>query len=270
MRPYKIASTFLLIMVAACGMAREIRIDTQRTFDAVGDMELEPGDVVLLKRGMQFTGMLAPSGNGTEEAPIRIGAYGQGARPAIAAGGRHPAGVFLKNPSFWEVEGLEITNTDGTDGNQGMLYGIYVLAEGVEGTYQHIYIDDCDIHDVNGKVAGKKRGGIHVHIRNLEASIFHDLRITNNRIVNVGGVGIGNYSSCGRVEFSGDEISSQHLWTKVYVAGNYIDSTGRNCIIARSSKDAVYERNTLANSSRYSTGHSIFCYNQRSVWKRGH
>ena len=28
------------------------------------------------------------------------------------------------------------------------------------------YINDCYIHDVNGKVAGKKRGGIHVHVKN--------------------------------------------------------------------------------------------------------
>ena len=44
------------------------------------------------------------------------------------------------------------------------------------------------------------------------------------------------------------------------MADNFLDSTGRNCIIARCSKDAIYERNTLANSSRYDTGHSIFCF----------
>ena len=72
-------------------------------------------------------------------------------------------------------------------------------------------------------------------------------------------MGIGNASSCGRVEFLEHDTVSHHLWTNVYVAGNYVGHTGRNGIIARVSKDAVYEHNILAYSSRYSTGHSIFC-----------
>jgi hypothetical protein len=51
----------------------------------------------------------------------------------------------------------------------------------------------------------------------------------------------------------------------VYVADNFIDHTGRNNVIARVSKDAVYERNVLANSSRYDTGHSIFCFNTDGI-----
>ncbi|WP_231615638.1 right-handed parallel beta-helix repeat-containing protein [Novipirellula artificiosorum] len=209
--------------------------------------------------------MFAPSGSGTQHAAIKIAAYGEGDRPGIDAGGEHPAGLLLQNVAYWEVNGLEITNTDGTDEDQGNLFGIRVLVKGVEGIYHHIYIDDCFIHDVNGLVAGKKRGGIHVHVEDCEATKFHDLRLTNNRIVRVGGVGIGNSSSCGRVEFQADRTISHHLWTKVYVAGNFIDSTGRNNVIARVSKDAVYEHNTLANSSRCDTGHSIFCFNTDGI-----
>ena len=135
----------------------------------------------------------------------------------------------------------------------------------MEGVYRHIYVDDCYIHDVNGLVAGKKRGGIHVHVQDCESTIFHDLRLTNNRIVRVGGVGIGNASSCGRVEFRENDTISHHLWTKVYVAGNFVDKTGRNNVIARVSKNAVYEHNRLANSSRSDTGHSIFCFNTDGI-----
>ena len=84
-------------------------------------------------------------------------------------------------------------------------------------------------------------------------------------IYRVGGVGIGNSSSCGKLEFRKHNVVGHYLWTKVYVADNYVDLTGRNNIIARVSKDAVYERNTLANSSRYSTGHSIFCFNTDGI-----
>ena len=238
----------------------EHKIDDQADFDRLATTRFEPGDRILFKRGKRFKGMFAPTGFGTREAPIRIEAYGKGKRPRIDALGKQPAGLLLQNPAFWEVDGLEITNTDGSDDDQGNLFGIRVRASGTERTYEHVYINDCFIHDVNGKVAGKRRGGIHVHLERLKSSIFHDLRITNNRIVEVGGVGISNSSSCASVEFKGDKVPTKHLWTDVYVGGNYVDQTGRNNVIARHSKDAIYEHNVLANSSRYDTGHSIFCF----------
>jgi len=265
-RIYSLAALFALHAVQCLSCpAAEYRIDSQKKFDALRTNTFRPGDAILFKRGAQFDGMFAPSGKGTKRAPIRIDVYGNGARPVINGHGRNIAGLFLRNPSYWEVSGLEITNTDGTDKDQGQLFGIYVLVKGAEGTYEHIHIHDCRIHDVNGKVAGKQRGGIHVHVKDLESTVIHDLRITNNRIVRVGGVGIGNTSSCGRVEFRENSTVCHNLWTGVYVAGNYIDHTGRNSIIARTSKDAVYEYNTLANSSRYDTGHSIFCFNTDGI-----
>jgi len=257
---YNLAA-FSLLFALQCFpcLAKEYHIDSQEQFDSLSTTVFLPGDTILFKRGVQFNGMFAPSGNGTGQAPIRIDVYGCGERPRINAHGEHIAGLFLQNPSYWEVNGLEITNTDGTDMDQGDLFGIYVLAKGVEGTYKHIYINDCYIHDVNGKVAGKRRGGIHVHAIGLKHTKFDDLRITNNRVVRVGGVGIGNDSS-GELTFPKDRVLPRDLWTRVYVGGNYVDNTGRNNIIARVSKDAVYEHNVLANSSRYSTGHSIYCF----------
>ena len=104
-----------------------------------------------------------------------------------------------------------------------------------------------------------------MHMKGLKKSIYDDLRITKNRIINVGGVGIGNTSSASQVKFDGSKTKTSYLWTNVYVADNYIDHTGRNSIIARCSKDAIYERNVLANSSRYDTGHSIFCFNTDGI-----
>ena len=260
-----IHSLVLVLGLSSAGVAREYRVDSQKKFDAISQIEMIPGDAILLKRGMQFSGMLSPKGNGAEGNPVRIGTYGRGQRPKIHAKGKHQAGLMLKNKSFWEVQGLEITNTNGTDKDQGDLFGIYVLATEKEGTYRHIYIDGCYVHDVNGMVAGKKRGGIHVHINKLKKTIFDDLRITNNRVEHIGGVGIGNDSSCGGVKLLEDGEECNYLWTRIYVAGNRVDTTGRNNIIARVSKDAVYEHNILANSSRRDTGHSIFCFNTDGI-----
>lgn len=257
----------LLPVIFSTGVrAEEYRIDSQGVFDRLKMQTFEAGDAILFKQGVEFVGMFSPGGCGKEGHPITIGTYGSGKRPVIHAKGKHKAGLLLRDPSFWEVEKLEITNTDGSDGDQGDLFGIYVLAENSERAYRHVYINDCYIHDVNGKVAGKRRGGIHVHIKKLKRSWFHDLRITSNRVVRIGGVGIGNDSSCGDVTIlKNGEVRAEHLWTKVYVADNEVDRTGRNCVIARVSKDAIYERNLLANSSRYSTGHSIFNFNTDGI-----
>ena len=263
---FRTACSFLycLTSVLAC-FARDYRVDTQKKFELISTIKLQPGDSVLLKRDMRFSGMLAPIGNGVEGAPIRIGSFGDGKPPRIDAEGKHPAAVFLKNPSYWEVHGLEITNTNGTDEDQGNLFGIHVLVTEIEGVYRHIHINDCHVHDVNGMVAGKNRGGIHVDVKGLRKTILDDLRITNNRVKNVGGVGISNSSSCGGVRILPDGEETENLWTRVYVAGNFVDFTGRNNIIARVSKDAIYEHNVLANSSRRDTGHSIFCFHTDGI-----
>ena len=255
----------LLALFPLICQARDYQVDSQKKFDFISTITLQPGDKILLKRGMTFTGMLAPKGNGEEGTPIRIDAYGLGKRPVINAKGKHLAGVMLKNPSYWEVNGLEITNTDRTDNDQGILFGIYVLVEEKEDTYRHVYINDCYVHHVNGMVAGKRRGGIHVHMEKVESSKFDDLRITNNRVEHIGGVGIGNASTCARVRLRKDSYEAKNLWTRVYVAGNRVDTTGRNNIIARCSKDAIYEHNILANSSRRDTGHSIFCFDTDGI-----
>lgn len=250
-----------LISLSLCSLtAKDYSISNQAAFDAISGKNLAPGDKVLLKRGQLFKGMLVLSGTGEEGNIIRVTTFGDGARPQIHAGGKHIAALHLRNPSYVEVDSIEVTNTDGSESDQGDIFGIYVEADKKEKIYKHVYIDDCYVHDVNGKVAGKKRGGIHVHMKKLKKSRFDDLRITRNRVENVGGVGIGNASSAAMLEFEGEKVITENLWTRVYVAENVVDHTGRNNIIARSSKDAIYEHNTLANSSRYSTGHSIFCF----------
>ncbi len=257
----------LVVLFGTSGEATEHRIDSQADFDFYKAAVFEAGDTILFRRGSVFQGMFAPRGSGTKNACIRLATYGEGHRPVIHALGKERAGIFLKNGEFWEIDGIEITNSDGTDEDQGTLFGICVLARDTGKTHRHIYISNCHIHDVNGKVAGKGRGGIHVLVQGEKPARFHDLRIVGNTIERVGGVGIGNNSPHAKVLF-GPRVQNQnadHFWTSVYVAGNFVDRTGRNSIIARVSEDAVYEYNVLAHSSRYSTGHSIFCFNTRGI-----
>ncbi len=249
-----------LVLSALLGIAHATTytIDNQSDFDDLRTATFSPGDEILFRRGSIFTGMFAPRGSGTAGQPIRIDAYATGPLPVINAMGENVAGVYLHNVEYWEIHNLEITNTDGSTGDQGDLRGIYVLIDTTsQEVMDHYHISNCYIHDVNGNVGERFRGGIHVHTLNTDGNDpfrINDLRITDNTIMDVGGVGIGNRTSY--VDLP-NGIDNQ-LWTNVYVARNYISNTGRNAIIARVSKDAVYEHNTLANSSRFSTGHSMY------------
>ena len=260
-----INAAVIVFAITSPSFATEYQIDSQAKFDELREAKFRPGDVIKFQRGKSFQGMFAPQGSGTKDAPIVIKAYSKGKRPRIDAGGENQAGLRLRNMQWVEVSDLEITNTNGSKADQGNLFGIYVLIERKEGVFSHIYIDNCNVHHVNGNVAGKRRGGIHVHVMECKKTWIDDLRITNNRVTQIGGVGIGNDSSCARVEIRPHDEITENLWTNVYVAENYIDHTGRNNVIARSSKDAIYEYNTLANSSRYDTGHSIFCFNTDGI-----
>jgi len=115
-RPYHLAVIGLLFAAPlSMSQAATHRIASQLDFDRLKTATFQPKDLILFKRGVSFAGMFSPKGQGTREAPIRINAYGQGARPRIDAQGRKKAGLLLHNPSFWEVNELEITNSDGTD-----------------------------------------------------------------------------------------------------------------------------------------------------------
>lgn len=251
-----------LVSLAPATIGTNYYINTQDAFEAVTNVVFQPGDKILLERGQEFTGMLSITGSGSAEAPILIDAYGTGDRPVINAMGVNQAGIRLNNPSFIEVQGLEITNTDGTTGEQGDIFGVLAYMDQDIGVFRHIYINDLYIHDVNGQVGEKERGGIHVRFDSeIDNSRVDDLRITNNRLEDIGGVGITFLSNCANVNVSEDgSVFTENLWTRVYVASNELYRIGRNAIIARDSRCAVYEYNTLGDSSLYEHGHSIFTF----------
>ncbi len=238
-------------------------IKTQADFDQYKNAEFSPGTQILFAAGKSFNGQFAPTGSGTKENPIRLTAYNPKSnkaywedidhKPVINGNGKVNSTFYLYNGAFWEINNLEITNTDGSDGDQGKLRGIYIVAEN-NGIVEDVTVRNCFIHDVNGKVEGKQRGGIHVHVKGKETRTkFHNLLIENNYVKNVGGVGIGNTSTWGDIH-----SSTYFPWTNFVIRGNRVEHTGRNGIIARMGIDQRVEYNVLANNSRYSTGHSVF------------
>ncbi|MGQ1945753.1 hypothetical protein ACT3CD_01460 [Geofilum sp. OHC36d9] len=240
-----------------------VYINTQADFDRYKNAEFEPGTQIFFAVGKSFSGQFAPKGSGTKDLPIKLTAYNPKSnkaywddidnKPIINGHGEVNSPIYLYNGAFWEINNLEVTNTNGTDEEQGDLRGIYIVAEDA-GIIENITVRNCFIHDVNGKVEGKRRGGIHVHVKGKKVRTkFHNLLIENNYIKNVGGVGIGNSSSWGKIN-----SNDYYPWTDFVIRGNRVEYTGRNGIIARVGVNQIVEYNVLAYNSRYSTGHSVF------------
>ncbi len=261
----------VIAVMSSCGTYEDTsglvyRIYDQEDFDLYKTAEFQPGSTILFAAGYLFNGQFAPTGSGNSENPIVVAAFDPHTKkilfdnidnkPVINGHGQVNSVFYLHNGQFWEINNLEITNTDGTTGDQGDLRGIHVVAEDI-GLAEHIVIRNCYVHDVNGHVEGKLRGGIHVHVLGDQVKTrFHHVLIEDNVVGWVGGVGIGNQSSWGNID-----TEDYYPWTNLVIRGNRVEHTGRNGIIIRYSIDPVVEYNVLAFNSRYSTGHSIFNFN---------
>lgn len=91
---------------------------------AANGITLKAGESLLLKAGTTCTsatqtidgasvktGLRVINAKGTKDAPITIGAYGEGAAPIIA-GADVSETILLKNSEYITVQGFEVTNTD--------------------------------------------------------------------------------------------------------------------------------------------------------------
>ena len=119
-----------------------------------------PGDRILLQRGDAFTGKLFLDGvSGTEDDPIVIATYGEGAKPLIDAAG-YLAGVQIQNSHYVEASDLEITADGGVtvDGSaRDQRYGVLVRAlDG--GSVSHVTIRNMTIYEVYPEIDAEHEG----------------------------------------------------------------------------------------------------------------
>ena len=168
-----------------------------KTLGKVNDLNLEPGDTVLLKKGSVFEDQalkFTKEDSGTAEAPVKISTYGEGEKPKINTNGHGQwelnygnrldnvnhkwkgtvsSSILIEDTEYLEIEGLELTNDrkSETDTEQGKAYndayamdrtGVAGVAKD-NGTVDHIVLNDLYIHDVTGNVYNKHmtNGGIY-------------------------------------------------------------------------------------------------------------
>ena len=183
-----------------------------KTLSKVNEINLQPGDSILLKKGSTFDNQqLYPKGRGTEENHILISSYGEGeSMPVINANRQFMEAVLIENMEYVDITGIEVTNDDAfnqTDqagdpnnnkNNNDRRLGIHVaINEKAEETFKTnsnrawkgINIDGCYIHDVDGdenRNVNKLSGGIGVEIKFVQATTnfpyYDGVTIQNNRI----------------------------------------------------------------------------------------
>ena len=140
-----------------------------QTLSPVNNLDLKPGDQILLEGGQSFTGYLEfnANDNGTTENPIIISSYGTGKAIIHAI----------------DNVGLSATNTGGLnisnlifEGNSSNYNGMYFLINQTTADIDHIYIDNVEVFDFGGRgfllgADNTDKGFNHVSILN---SSFHD------------------------------------------------------------------------------------------------
>ncbi|RPI27883.1 MAG: right-handed parallel beta-helix repeat-containing protein [Acidobacteria bacterium] len=148
-----------------------------KTLEKVNSVAFGPGDRLLFKGGSTFQGQLAPKGSGTQDNPIIVDQYGGSAKPLVAAEGKFPEALLLKNQEYWEVNNLELTNTGPTA--EPFRYGVRLIAWDY-GTVHHLHLKNLFIHDVNGslrKSRGEGQGIVWENGGDQTLSRFDDLLI---------------------------------------------------------------------------------------------
>ncbi|MFI6902470.1 right-handed parallel beta-helix repeat-containing protein [Nonomuraea sp. NPDC050394] len=263
------------LTTAGFGHGRAVHVDCQsrkapkgtvgRPLNAlaqVNALALRPGDRVLFKRGSTCTGALAPQGSGRAGAPIRVDAYGRGAKPRIQGGGTDDA-VKLHNQQHWEIANLDVANTGATAGKRR---GVRVSARDA-GTLRHIVLRDLDVHDVNGDDSKDEYGsaGITMWVEgNTTPTLFDDVLITGNTVRSVDRSGIFLFSTW-NLSGWGREPGNRHVpWTGVKVERNTVTDVGGDGIVLGSVTGAVAEHNRVHGFQRRSQGYSVGLWTHNS------
>ncbi len=218
-----------------------------KTLDRVNRTSFAPGQQILFKSGGVWRGQLWPKGSGAEGHPILVSSYGGGVRPLIECDGLAEDAILLKNQEYWEIEGLEVTNTGATT---AVRRGVHVALQDF-GEAHHIYIRNLTIHDVNGSDELKQNGGIDYTADGAKKpSRFIDLRIENNEIYHVDRSGIFGWS----------DAWVRRKWFPslgIVVRGNSLHDIGGDGIVVVAADGAVIESNVVGRANQRSADYNV-------------
>jgi hypothetical protein len=242
-----------------------------KTLTKVNATTFLAGDQILFKAGGVWIGQLHPLGSGAAGPPINpivIDMYGDpnAGRPIIDGNGVIGNGaVYLYNQKYWEVNDLEVKNNADSGGDRR---GIYLAASNF-GTVQHLYVRNCYIHNIKGKLGSdgdneaKRTGGIIVEtVADTTATRFNDILIENCVISTVDqqGIALNNNAPSGNLDYPGTTYWNRRKFTNVIIRNNSINDVGKNAMIIRlTDETGLVEYNVCWDTAeRALTGNTIF------------
>lgn len=259
-----------------------------QSLQKVNQLVLEPGDVLLFKRGAKWTGTLRPQGSGNEGNRISIGAYGQGAAPVFDAEGEKKetdlmsASIVLYNQEHWEIRDLEVRNFEkGNPEGPSRKAGILVLAKDM-GTLRDFYFEDLTISNVNGSLKTRENGGIFFSVIADEVpekrvpSNFDGVHINRCYFVNVDRVGLSNQSFWRRRDrhstfgepYAEGKVNNWYPSHRILVENCKFENVGGNGLVVRVAESPLVQGNLFVRCSLNTTGNASYPYNcNNALWQ---
>ncbi|MBP2473554.1 hypothetical protein JOF53_002426 [Crossiella equi] len=217
---------------------------------------LQPGDRLLLRRGTECRGTLAPQGSGVPGRPVQLGAYGEGAKPHVAGGGARAA-VLLRNVQYWEVRDLQISNQGAPPGPEERRAGLYVLLENY-GAGHHYVVEGVDVRDVNGsdhKDPDPSGGILFAATGDLRPTRFQGILVQGNTVTRVDRTGIGTISHWARrAEHPNGPGASFAPIRDFVVRHNVVTDVGGDGIVPQNTIGALVEHNRVHQFNMRSQG----------------
>ena len=276
------------------------------SLDRINNLELNPGDRVLLERGSVFENQyLHIKGKGTRSDRIEIGTYGEGTMPCIHSNGSgiwyQDYGTPLDSPShvykgevssallLYDVEyilvhDLIITNSSPYTNIEEYAAphkmdrtGIAVVAKN-GGTLHDITIRDVWVHDVTGNVYNKhmNNGGIYMtaltpdNEEKTGVARYDGITVENCTVWRVSRWGIAVGYTYQHQKFSGVELDEETFrkygHENIIIRNCYVSQAGGDAITPMYSLEPLTEHN-IADSCAKEMNDSVYRYPEDRMGK---
>lgn len=174
-----------------------------QSLQKASQVDLRPGDKILLSKGCTFYGKLQMNGGGSESDPVIVSAYdpksGNTSLPVINAKG-YLAAIQIENGKNIKISNLELTSDAGTPEEPQACterYGVLITAS-EPGIYPNLKLEKLRIHNIfateniesNGQNLTSNMGmGIVITMQNKDA-IIKNVRVEDCAIEMTGHTGI--------------------------------------------------------------------------------
>ena len=201
-----------------------------KSFWAVENLKLQPGDSVLLAAGSVYNDQLDLKYSGTIDAPITIGSYGVGDAPVIQSPND---GIHSLYASNIVIENITISDTGGA-----AIYGGYVS----NWTVRNVEVDHTGLSK-SGSITFRTGSNI-----TIENSTINDVNGDGVWIEKVNGVNFNNNTVTNAHGTAADAVQMNDS-SNIVISGNTLDQTGavtpKGVIALVRPVNAVVEDNTI-------------------------